>query len=92
MLKSLNIKIPVNIALKMEERGQLNPSYVSGLIQDHLTDNKGLDKQIIGLSHNYTFKIDSNLHREVKLRAIEVELPMNELVGRLIQQHYGIGE
>ena len=47
-----------------------------------------LDKPIGELSYNYTFKITKDLHKSIKLIALEVDIPMNELIGRLLVMYY----
>ena len=87
-MKSLNVKIPLSIAQHMDDSAQLNPSYISNFIIDHLDSADSLDKPISELSYNYTFKIDNVLHKTIKLIALELDLPMNELVGRLLAKFY----
>lgn len=87
-MKSLNVKIPLSIAQHMDDSAQLNPTYITTFITDHLFNAVNLDKPISELSYNYTFKIDSALHKAIKLIALEEDLPMNELVGRLLAKFY----
>ena len=87
-MKSLNVKIPLSIAQHMDDSAQLNPTYITKFITDHLFSAVSLDKPISELSYNYTFKIDSELHKAIKLIALEEDLPMNELVGRLLAKFY----
>ena len=87
-MKSLNVKIPLSIAQHMDDSAQLNPTYITKFITDHLFNAVSLDKPISELSYNYTFKIDSGLHKAIKLIALEEDLPMNELVGRLLAKFY----
>lgn len=91
MMKSLNIKIPLSIAKEMDDRAQLNPDYISTFIKNNLwavEGNKELEKPITEMAYNYTFKIDSDLHKTIKLISLKVDLPMNELIGRLLQVYY----
>ena len=87
-MKTLTVKIPLSIAQKMDDRAELNPNYLEGFIVSHLNNTDILDKPIQELSYNYTFKIDKDVHKMVKLKSIELELPMNELVGRLLAKYY----
>ena len=87
-MKSLNIKIPISDAQDMDDNAQLNPTYLSEFITATLIHADSLDMPISDLCYNYTFKIDSELHKAIKLKALEVNLPMNELVGRLIDRYY----
>lgn len=87
-MKSLNAKIPLSVAQRMDENAQLNPTYLAQFITDNLSYIYSLDKPINELSYNYTFKIDDDLHKSIKLIALEADLPMNELVGRLLAKFY----
>lgn len=87
-MKSLNVKIPLSVAQKMDENAHLNPTYLTQFITDNLSYVYSLDKPITELSYNYTFKIDTDLHKSIKLIALEADLPMNELVGRLLTKFY----
>lgn len=87
-MKSLNVKIPLSIAQHMDDRAQLNPTYIANFITEYIANADNLDKPISELSYNYTFKIDNDLHKTIKLTALEVNLPMNELVGRLLAKFY----
>ena len=90
-MKSLNVKIPITIAQRMYDAGELNPIYLSEFIISTLDNADSLDKPISELCYNYTFKIDDSLHKTIKLKALEVDIPMNELVGRLIEKYYYYG-
>jgi hypothetical protein len=87
-MKSLSIKIPLSIAQTMDERAELNPMWLSDFVNDKLY-NVVPDKPIQELTYVYTFKINTTTHRQVKLKAIEHNLPMNEFVGRLLAEYYG---
>ena len=87
-MKSLNIKIPISDAQDMDDNAQLNPIYLTEFITAYIIHADSLDKPITDLCYNYTFKIDSKLHKTIKLKSLEVDLPMNELVGRLLAKFY----
>lgn len=88
-MKSLNIKIPLSTAQLMDDNAELNPNYITSFIATHLRyATKAKDHEMTGLAYNYTFKVPSDLHKAVKLKAIELDLPMNELVGRLLDYYY----
>ena len=87
-MKSLNVKIPLPIAERMDDNAQLNPIFLTQFITDNLSYVYSLDKPINELSYNYTFKIDTDLHKSIKLIALEADLPMNELIGRLLVKFY----
>ena len=85
-MKNLNVKIPLSIAQHMDDNALLNPIYLTEFITVNLNHADSLDKPISELCYNYTFKIDTDLHKTIKLKALEVDLPMNELIGRLIEK------
>ena len=87
-MKSLNIKIPISDAQDMDDNAQLNPIYLTEFITANLDQADCLDKPISDLCYNYTFKIDDDFHKLIKLKAIEVDLPMNDIVGRLLAKFY----
>ena len=87
-MKSLNIKIPVPVAQRMDDNAQLNPVYLTQFIIENIDRDYSLDKPISELCYNYTFKIDDGFHKLIKLKAIELDLPMNDLVGRLLVKFY----
>ena len=87
-MKSLNVKIPLPLAQLMDDNTQLNPIYLTEFITTNLSHADSLDKPISDLCYNYTFKIDNKLHKTIKLKALEVDLPMNDLVGRLLAKFY----
>lgn len=88
-MKSLNIKIPMKEAIDMDNYADLNPQSITKFIVryfQHLPEV--VDKPITQLTSNYTFKIDDDLHKLIKIKSIELNIPMNELIGRLIEQYY----
>lgn len=89
-MKSLNIKIPLSIAQQLDDNAQLNPSYITGFIVTHLKEvDSVLDKPITEMSYNYTFKVPADLHQVVKIKSVEKDLAMNDLIGRLLACYYG---
>lgn len=86
-MKSLNIKIPLSICANMDDRGELNPQWITKFIKGYM--NKEIEsKPIQEFTVNYTFKIDDNVHREIKLKAIDYDIAMSEFVGRLLVKYY----
>ena len=87
-MKSLNVKIPLPVAQLMDDNAQLNPIYLTEFITANLSRADNLDKPISDLCYNYTFKIENSLHKTIKLKALEIDLPMNDLIGRLLAKFY----
>lgn len=77
----------MSIAQAMDDKAQLNPSYVRYIIQRYILSELQ-DLPIQEFTYNYTFKIDDDLHKSIKLKTIEKGLPMNEFVGRIFSQYY----
>ena len=88
-MKTLNIKIPISVAQRMDNNAQLNPQYITSFIVVNMLNVENvLDSPIKELTYNYAFKIPSDLHTTLKLKGIEHDISMNELVGRLIESYY----
>lgn len=90
-MKTINIKIPLDIAQDLDDRARLNPQWLTSFILDNWPSVSLVkDKPVEGLSYNYAFKVEDDLHKLVKLKSVELDLPMNELLGRLLQQYYEV--
>lgn len=90
-LKTINIKIPLDIAQDLDDRARLNPQWLTSFIVYHWPNvNQVKNKPVEGLNYNYSFKVENYIHKMVKLKAVELDLPMNELLGRLLQQYYKV--
>ena len=88
-MKTINIKIPIEIAQDMDDKARLNPQWITSFIVVNFSYlDLVVDKPISELSYNYSFKVDEGLHKMVKLRSVELGLPMNELLGRLLSAFY----
>lgn len=87
MTKSINIKIPLSIAKLMDDNGELNPGFITSFIIDN-QDKDLPNEPITEFTFNYTCKIDNNVHKTIKLQAINHDLPMNEYLGRLLSKYY----
>jgi hypothetical protein len=86
-MRSINVKIPLTIAQAMDERAQLNPHYLTYFINAYV--GKDVPEQPIQeLTYNYTFRVEDATHKALKLKSIDINLPMNEIVGRLLAAHY----
>jgi len=91
-MKTINIKIPLNIAQDLDDNARLNPQWLTSFILANWSQvSIVIDKPVEGLSYNYSFKVDDKLHKMVKLKAVELDIPMNDLLGRLLQIFYKVG-
>jgi predicted HicB family RNase H-like nuclease len=86
-MKSINVKIPLSIASSMDDRGELNPAWLTQFIEIY-QDRELPNEPIKEFTFNYTFKINEALHKKLKLQAIDKDLPMNEYIGRLLVTYY----
>lgn len=87
IMKSMNVKIPIDIAQRMSDEGRLNSQFLSTFITNYLTfefDDEPLSHLVV----NYTFKLDEDVHKKAKLQSIEKGIPMNEMIGRLLRRYY----
>lgn len=93
-MKTITIKIPINIAQLLDDRGQLNPQYLGqflNMIVEYKLfnmDNKELYNPIEGLTMSYAFKIDSALHTILKDSAKHINTPLGEYAGRILSVYY----
>lgn len=85
-MKSLTIKIPLSIAQQMDDNGHLNPQWIANFLEDFIDIVP--EQHINELTYTYTFKVENKLHKAVKLKSIEYDIPMNEMVGRLLVECY----
>lgn len=92
-MRTINIKLPIDRVQEMDDRGQLNPSYIGDFVYIHTQKwGAGFDLDIKNptgkLSYYYTLKVNSELHSKVKSWAKESKLPVSELLGRLFVNYY----
>lgn len=87
-MKSLNIKIPLEVAQLMDNNEQLNPVYITQFIVENYNKAINLNQPIGGMCYSYTLKIDDDWHKAIRLQSFELGLPMNEMVGRLFAKYY----
>jgi len=87
MNKSISIKIPLSLAHTMDDRAQLNPAYFSRFIMDYIclpVPEESFQEKTL----QYSFKVDDKLHRFIKIKSMDNNLSMNEMLGRLLVKHY----
>ena len=71
----------------MDDRAQINPSYFKCFIMDYIclpVPEEPFQEKTL----QYIFKVDDKLHRFIKIKAIDNNVPMNDLLGRLLVKHY----
>lgn len=87
-MKTLTIKINLDVVQQMDDRGQLNPSFVTDFIQNHLGHAFLGERRTSQLPFTYTFKVPDNLHKAVKMAALQKDLTMSEYVRQMFQVYY----
>lgn len=86
-MKSLSIKMPVDVAQHMDDRAELNPRHISLIITERLQDFKKADMPA-GLYYGYVFKISDDLHKAIKLAATMNDMTISDFVCQLLITHY----
>jgi hypothetical protein len=86
-MKAINAKIPLSVAQLMDNNAQLNPQFLSTFITKNLL-KPCPDQPVESMAFNYTFKIDTDIHNSVKIKAQENNLPVTEFLGRLLKAYY----
>ena len=86
-MKSLSIKMPMAVAQHMDDRAELNPSYISAIISESLQDFKKADMPA-GLYYGYVLKISDDLHKAIKLAATMNDMSISDFVCQLIITRY----
>jgi len=88
-MKSLNIKIPLSIASAMDDNGHLNPQFISEFLY-HFKDSKLNYNLVKELSYTYTFKVTSDLHKELKYKSFKDDMPINQIVCAMFNEYYRV--
>lgn len=87
-MKTLTIKTNLDNAEQLYDRGQLNPAFISDFIQNHLGHALIGERRASQLSFTYTFKVSDELHKAVKIAALNEDLTMSEYVRQMFQVFY----
>ena len=87
-MKTLTIKIDLDIAQQLDDHGQLNPTFITDFIQNHLGHAFLGERRSNQLPFTYTFKISNELHKALKMTALNDDLTMSEYVRQMFQVYY----
>lgn len=87
-MKTLTIKINLDEAQQLDDRGQLNPTFITAFIQNHLGHAFLGERRTTQLPFTYTFKVSDELHKAVKMAALNDDLTMSEYVRQMFQVYY----
>ena len=82
MKKTLNIKLPLKIGELLSDNVMLNSNDITHLLEvrHQVKHTQELDTP----TAQWSFKIDTNLHRTLKFEALEQGINLNEYTGRII--------
>lgn len=86
-MKALSIKLDIATAQKMDDRGELNPAFISAFIYQNFSYAPVVSVPE-GLIFSYTFKVTDELHRMVKTQAARYGLSIGEYVRLLFKTYY----
>ena len=87
-MKTITIKINLDQAQALDVHAQLNPSYIGEFIQSHLGCALLGERRSAQLPYTYTLKVPNELHKAVKIAAMNEDLTMSEYVRQLFQVYY----
>ena len=87
-MKTLTIKINLDDVQQMNDRGELNPAFITSFIEKHINQIFLGEARSSQLPFTYTFKVKDDFHKTVKLAALEADLTMSEYVRQLFQVFY----
>ena len=86
-MKTITIKINLDQAQELDERAQLNPSFIADFITRYLHAGQPLCRST-QLPFTYTLKVTNELHKALKMAALQEEMTMSEYVRQMFQAYY----
>ena len=87
-MKTITIKLNLDQAQELDDRAQLNPTFVSEFITRHLHDTFIGERRSTQLPFTYTLKVSNELHKNLKMAALYKDLTMSEYVRQMFQVYY----
>lgn len=88
-MKTLTIKLPLSIAQSLDDRGALNPKFVSDFLSLYIYGKPvSEDDRTPDMLFTYSFKVDEHIHAMVKDEAAKQGLSIVEFVRRLFEENY----
>lgn len=87
-MKTLTIKINLDDAQQLDDRGELNPTFITNFILSHIGHAFLGERRSSQLPFTYTFKVTDDVHKRVKMAALEDDLTMSEYVRQMFQVYY----
>ena len=86
-MKTITIKLNLDQAQELEDRGQLNPKFVSEFITHYLHAGQPRYRST-QLPFTYTLKVSNELHKALKMAALQNDMTMSEYVRQMFQVYY----
>ena len=86
-MKTITIKINLDQAHELDDRGQLNPKFVSEFITRYLHAGQPRLRST-QLPFTYTLKVSNELHKALKMAALQDDMTMSEYVRQMFQVYY----
>lgn len=87
-MKTITIKLNLDQAQELDDRGQLNPPFVGEFITRHLYVPLIGERRSTQLPFTYTLKVSNELHKELKMAALQEDMTMSEYVRQMFQVYY----
>ena len=87
-MKTITIKINLDQAQELDDRAQLNPTFISEFITHHLHDAFIGERRSTQLPFTYTLKVSNELHKALKMAALQNDMTMSEYVCQMFQVYY----
>ena len=87
-MKTITIKINLDQAEELDDRAQLNPTFVSEFITRHLHAAFIGEHRSTQLPFTYTLKVSNELHKALKMAALQDDLTMSEYVRQMFKVYY----
>ena len=87
-MKTITIKINLGQAQELDDRAQLNPSFIGEFITHHLHGTFIGEQRSTELSFTYTLKVSNELHKSLKMAALQNDMTMSEYVRQMFQVYY----
>ena len=85
-MKTLNIKLSLDTYNLLCDNGQLNPPVVKEILS--LDNNLQNLPELSSPTLNYALKVDNAFHLHLKRCALENEMTLAEISGRLFESNY----
>lgn len=89
-MKTLNMQITLSTYQELSDNGQLNPTFISGVLYNAYFDysQKNIPKELKQPTAKYALKIEDDVHIDFKRSALENGITLSELSGRLFEYYY----